>query len=94
MTWLAFGIFVGATFDIPTKVHQDLWYHRQDRYGERRRERLRYADLVLRLAAGFDRYWELSYSLSLFITYSAPAIGGLVVVGQMINSYGVCTRVA
>ena len=78
MTWLVFGIFVG------NDLTSDLGSIK------------RYWSIVPERSANHPRFWgALIQHLLLFldvVVLGAPAIGGFIVVGQMLNDYGNCIR--
>ena len=85
MTWLTFGIFVGLlpvawSKQVSTKA---IW------------GRGKIKSQVRYFSSGVHKqnYFEGFRRNSSYLLYSAPAIGGFVVVGQMLKDYGYCTLI-
>ncbi|KAJ7053787.1 hypothetical protein C8F01DRAFT_1166234 [Mycena amicta] len=77
MTWLGFGFFGVLTISL-----------REDMAPVRRREALRRASPLPPVASLILHM----FPLSVMLVYSAPAIGGMVVVAQMMKAYGDCVH--
>jgi hypothetical protein len=78
MSWLTFGILSGVDMrGLSNLLENRVYINRVSRAGIGRYPRALYLALVC-----FSS-----------ICYSIPAVGGFVVVGQMISQYGVCTSI-
>ncbi|KAJ7048910.1 hypothetical protein C8F01DRAFT_1187573 [Mycena amicta] len=77
MTWLGFGFLGVLTISL-----------REDMAPVRRREALRRASPIPPVASVILHM----FPLSVMLVYSAPAIGGMVVVAQMMKAYGDCVH--
>jgi hypothetical protein len=80
MTWLVFGMITGITGKI-------AWFSESWRQENSPLHMFRSG----RSASLYDSFLFIPFIL---IFYSAPAIGGFVVVGKMIREYGVCTELS
>ncbi len=81
MTWICFGCFLGPIY---SAVYGELpFFYRDDDAPEA-------ADKLERIGEQIG-YNGLKIILSFFL--SAPAIGGFIVIGQMIMAYGNCNRI-
>ena len=82
MTWLAVGSYVGAL-----DTGDALVFDTSKRRGFDR-ERSPFSRFFVRLP-----FWRF-FVLFVVAAAAAPAIGGFVVVGQMLSDFGVCTRIS
>ena len=80
MTWLAFGIWIGSTSSNVIDDVKEIWHFVAGLLGWEGRKVKRSGSLVL-----------IAFLL-IYAVYSAVAIGGLVVVCQMLLQYGNCTQ--
>lgn len=83
MSWLVFGALYGILINLA----------RINRFDPSRKklvdESMRISDESLKRITGLDVDW---YNIILIFMVSAPTIGGFVAVAQMIQQYGVCSR--
>ena len=86
MMWLGFGLFTEVNLS-------DTFFYAAVRVPARRR---RHCDLSERADANLQRMeclYPKATGITLRLVCGIPAIGGLVVVGQMIRSYGSCIKI-
>jgi hypothetical protein len=86
--WMVFGIFIGAVWPIVVEVYQGTWQDIIDRYAVYAKP-LQGSRLLSRVQQP-SKLKQLGFNIFLRLSYSAFAIGGWVVVGQMLREYGSC----
>ncbi|KAH8585885.1 hypothetical protein B0O99DRAFT_705576 [Bisporella sp. PMI_857] len=90
MGWLVVGTFVGSILPFYVASLIELFTDGRAEPKEKEKKGWEYGKLV-----SWRRLdWKLVFKIELLFAYAAFAIGGFVVVGQMLKEYGTCNRLS